>query len=485
MQTTLENFVPGTALDEVILTLGCGHTFTVETLDGHCELSRFYELSKDGRQWCGLATPALGFQGALVCPSCRSPITIPRYGRIFKRSALDVAERNVASDMSRSLDKVKMTMQEFDQSRAQAAMTQSVIQGTAGSTNVSPIEIQRVHDKLLRDITNHPVAVESRFFVLGVKRNKNVHHVPPSITGAWRTIARPLTSAYAIVAEIASRRPAHTVAYQNAFSTLYNQEIGEAAKDPAHAPRRPTEHAMRIARLKLGPPPRADKRFCVEALWLSIKLRFSMGELAEHRLDDMQEDSNSSTADRFVWAGFVRFIYSSCCRDIKLALKTATESESHRQVATSRLLELRAQFEEHRFNVRMRRQQPLNTKERHALWEETQCRVQNADQLVEDARKEYLWARRGVSEVTWIATHLTEPASKVLDQWRALEGSIKAGTFYQGVSLDEKTQIVNSFQFTHTGHWYACQNGHAFVIGCVGRYVGDVLALTNYLLTDL
>jgi len=197
-----------------------------------------------------------------------------------------------------------------------------------------------------------------------------------------------------------------------------------------------------------------------------------MGELAETRLTAMQEDEKSSASDRFVWAGFTRFIYLSCCHDVEVALDIATKSESHRQIVTSQLLNLRALFEAYRFNVGMWRQQSLNTEERQTLLQEARGRVLEADQIVDRTRQDYLLARADDSEsLEWLRTHFEVPASTVLDQWSSLESSIEGGTFYTPVSLDEVTQIVKSFGFSHVGHWYACQNGHAFVITYVGRFL--------------
>ncbi|KAF8588736.1 hypothetical protein K439DRAFT_1651802 [Ramaria rubella] len=471
MQTTLEELVLEDSLDALILTLSCGHTFTVASLDGTCYLNDFYRCSDDGR-WLGLTTPAPEFRKAPVCPSCRSPINIPRYGRVIKRSTLDSAERNVASDMSNSLGNITRAFGAFDQTAAVLNITRTV-SGDAGNpptlSQQDIANIQRDHLKHLRNVMDKPISPE--FFSLAGKgkHKRNIHRVSPPGATSWKTVARPIIRAYSQAIELAGRRAAHTVAYENALSTLYQQELRQLSKHPERAPRQPSENAMRVAKLKVGqPPPRADKRFNVEALWLSLRLRFLMGELAEARLKALNKDTESSASDRFAWAGFIRFIYASCCRDVNLALHIAMKADSYRQVAISHLLELKANFQTFRFDVEMWGQQTRSKKDREALLKEANDKAEEARLIAQDARKDYLSSRRGNSEQEWLLTQFVVPGLKILDQWAALEHSIKADTFYNAVTQDEFTQIVKAFNFSHVGHWYTCPNGHIYVIGECG-----------------
>ena len=62
MQRTLAEIDPDLeSLDEMVITIpSCHHTFTVETLDGHCSMSEFYTCGPD-RKWLGLSSP-IGFK---------------------------------------------------------------------------------------------------------------------------------------------------------------------------------------------------------------------------------------------------------------------------------------------------------------------------------------------------------------------------------------------------------------------------------------
>lgn len=78
-------------LADILVTLPCRHTFTVETLDGHCDINSYY-IRQDG-VWSGLAPTPTDIQKSLACPLCRGPVNTKRYGRIQKRADLDMAEQ--------------------------------------------------------------------------------------------------------------------------------------------------------------------------------------------------------------------------------------------------------------------------------------------------------------------------------------------------------------------------------------------------------
>lgn len=92
MQTSLSDVdLEGNGLDTKLITLGCGHVFTVETLDGICELDSYYK--KQDERWLQFALPPTGLPNQPLCPLCRTPIKARRYGRVLKRVDLDMAEQ--------------------------------------------------------------------------------------------------------------------------------------------------------------------------------------------------------------------------------------------------------------------------------------------------------------------------------------------------------------------------------------------------------
>ena len=99
-------------ISERLIRLACGHIFTVETLDGHCNVSEYYEIDPMGVVTATKAPP-VSYQNPPSCPTCRGPITALRYGRVTKRANLDILEQNVASTMSSALEKISPQIEEF------------------------------------------------------------------------------------------------------------------------------------------------------------------------------------------------------------------------------------------------------------------------------------------------------------------------------------------------------------------------------------
>lgn len=87
-------------LDESpVIVPACGHILTVESMDGHMELSRFFEISDQegtGERVLGLKPNPSPFSAKDLknCPICRSPLRdIHRYGRIVRRAWIDEATK--------------------------------------------------------------------------------------------------------------------------------------------------------------------------------------------------------------------------------------------------------------------------------------------------------------------------------------------------------------------------------------------------------
>lgn len=77
----------------------CGHILTLESMDGHMDISKYYVMSDD----TNAENPIIGLKSRSVpfstpelknCPMCRSPLrNINRYGRIVRRAWIDEATK--------------------------------------------------------------------------------------------------------------------------------------------------------------------------------------------------------------------------------------------------------------------------------------------------------------------------------------------------------------------------------------------------------
>jgi hypothetical protein len=104
-------------ISERLIKLACGHIFTVETLDGHCNMSEYYEIDTMGA-FAATKAPPLNYQAPPSCPTCHGPITALRYGRITKRANLDILEQIVDSEILSELEAHPMYVAETNVSNA-------------------------------------------------------------------------------------------------------------------------------------------------------------------------------------------------------------------------------------------------------------------------------------------------------------------------------------------------------------------------------
>lgn len=227
--------------------------------------------------------------------------------------------------------------------------------------------------------------------------------------------------------------------------------------------------------------PRADKRFLVEAFWATLKIRFILADLARTWLKALQKRGCQAQQIQ-MWGTFGCFLLDTCNRDADIALTIATESESRRQMTTTILLRMRTELERFRFSVEMARQSGVIRTQRLELANNAKEKAQQAEHNIRTTISDHTGVLPNDRQA-WIRDNFTSTASIIVQEWQKLEKSISGETFYEPVSLDEKTAIVQAFGFctyfiiffvfrafnfaalvAHTGHWYKCPAGHAFVI---------------------
>ncbi len=85
--------------DNPCIVPSCGHILTLESMDGHMDIAKYYTVSED----TGSENPIIGLKSGSVpfstselknCPMCRSPLrNINRYGRIVRRAWIDEATK--------------------------------------------------------------------------------------------------------------------------------------------------------------------------------------------------------------------------------------------------------------------------------------------------------------------------------------------------------------------------------------------------------
>lgn len=430
-------------LDEILITLpSCHHVFTVETLDGVCDMTDYYQREGLEGQWLGFKEPPTGFRKPPTCPTCRAAITSPRYGRTFKRADLDILENNVASQMSHSLQEVVRLIASISHAELEntVATEAARVQVAHNAVSAAALKSQKkARGAILKD-KQMPVPVAA------INPTSKLYSISPSAAQAWRRVNTQMLQAYTNVRRIAETRSAHVHAWEAAFSCLYEDEMNASMEDPAHAPRHPEEHAMRMARMKVGQPyPRADKRFVVEAFWITLDLRFTLANLAQKWLEAANSREPSYPPEqRLQWAIYVQFMLRTCSEDAQIAFDIAENSGSLRQGVKSTVYDMRAELEVFRFNVLMTRQFGHFEESRNELRTTAAAKAALAEQKAASTTNKYLNSRRTEQDRKWVDDNFIGIANIIVEEWSAVERSLRLDTFYQDVSLEEKMAVIRA-----------------------------------------
>lgn len=102
VKDTMVDYIMGSRYAEIDLDENpciipsCGHILTLESMDGHMEIAKYYTISDADNSIIALKSNSIPFSTSELknCPMCRSPLrNINRYGRIVRRAWIDEATK--------------------------------------------------------------------------------------------------------------------------------------------------------------------------------------------------------------------------------------------------------------------------------------------------------------------------------------------------------------------------------------------------------
>jgi len=483
-------------VSEKLITLECGHIFTVETLDGHCTMSEYYKIDPMTGRYVTMKAPPVKFQTPPACPTCRGPITSPRYGRVTKRANLDILEQNVASNMSKRLEQHGPSLEAIT---ASLEASETAAKGIpAGDNFASEDDFAEICEKRKESFgkPDEPLPVNM------LRELKKRHGFSKKEADAWKKIVKEINRVYEPIVEVASARSAHVKAYEAAMTTLFKLEMEVVALEPWKADgKTQQEAAFDAVNAKIGQPPhKADRKYHIEAFLLSIELRLMLAQIASARVAELPLTSNEPDHPRYrqIWITFVGFLYDSCIEDCAKATSLASSCSALRQETRVSMVNLRCAFEKFRFDtLEQRRKIQISGKSgedqqrmRASLGTLVSKQKAAAQGTLLRFRTRYLQNRPINSqeemseEILWFRDNCSTRAEKFFDAYGDLRGQVlKPEVIYQSVSLRERQDIVKALGFGmqhaypthlsslltkfvigHAGHFYNCENGHTFVI---------------------
>ncbi|KAG9127477.1 hypothetical protein FRC07_013286 [Ceratobasidium sp. 392] len=240
--------------------------------------------------------------------------------------------------------------------------------------------------------------------------------------------------------------------YEGSFAALYRDELERSLDYPETMPHKPEDLAMRLARMRIGdaPPPRADKRFLLEAFWVTIEILLILGRMAQ-RCSDLLTDHTNDTR---LWHDFAYFIFEQAHTDSEKALAMAHDSESHRKVVSCSLLLLRADVALARFRLKDKiAAQDMTVELKAGLLNEHARTAELFKKRIEKVKRDYEH-RFGTSSQSdtakWLRENFGAHTGQLLKSWEEVKGSIRLGTWYTAVTDEEKISVVKAFNFAVT-----------------------------------
>jgi hypothetical protein len=272
--------------------------------------------------------------------------------------------------------------------------------------------------------------------------------------------------------DIATTQSSHRIAYESALSRLYRQELGAIVPE-SQIQAADQEKALSLAKVKVGmSPPLADRRFFVEAIWVTIDLRLMAATIASEFQEQVAraERENQSIISRALrWMSsapkpegqakafslFVEFIHNTCTIDAQLAQKTAEASGASRQVLKCELKLLLITLEEFNFKVRLLQGEPAATlTEKRKELATVAKRYHTQTQLCINRATEAYFRRKGqtLEEIEWVDENFIQTAKEILGSWDNAIRRLNGGTFFQPISIEEKRQIQQAFGFSEHFH---------------------------------
>ena len=413
-------------LDSIPIRLACGHIFTVETLDGICELRKFYSSTPDGR-WTELSPPPAGFAAVPpTCPTCRGSITARRYGRVYRRANLDMLERTVATKMSRELNGLGSRAAELLVWSLRDEYSDSEADIPDKAEPWSAEKQQNLEDIRQNDFKNELPLNHDCLWSL------EMHGITKEETEDWNRILKPLLQLYKAATGVAATQSAHATVYEAAMSMLYHREITALTSGPQPPSTSGDIALMRARRLVGTGPPLADKRFRVEAIWLSMELRYVLGSIALSRLRRIRSVARSNEDQRVVvWATFIEFIFKSCIYDAYLALKITADCGATVQSLDAVAKCCRAVLEHAKAKCSVELLIGSIQEERsHWKLEAERLRAQ-AESFAHDEERAF-FARRGYQapELDLVDDKLRNPVNLIFGQWDELITGLSSAKFY-------------------------------------------------------
>ncbi|GAA5831211.1 hypothetical protein JCM5353_007381 [Sporobolomyces roseus] len=440
-----------------LITVNCGHSLSVGTLDGLFEIEQFYTQDLNGH-WTGLAHPKTTDKTPPRCPTCKASIScVKRYGRSLKHREATVQERlwtirgqsliATATDQVDSLPKSPILHK-----------AKTFVRGSLGKI-LTPAkeakENQRRYLSLVRSPFVHPA----------ILWNSQLTGLPSTLQNFYTKLVGPILQGLHRLFDASQRQSPQSKAYEAAITKLFNEEKQRLERSPPEV-RDIDRASLQFAHSAAGmAPPTTDIKLQIQHIWLSVGLRYTLADVVTALADVVWSHNPQGSANHQALVNLAVFVFKTALHDCQSAIELTESRRSGRLGVEGHLHLLQTQLEYSRFLCRA--QLDYKIASRSSIVKSMEDSRGSA-LAVFDLAVETFSSSQPLSR-GWLDEEVLPNRDKVCESWEALLKYLRGDTIYQPVTDEERKMVIASQGFATSSHWYVCENGHPYAIGeCSG-----------------
>ena len=423
-----------------LITLSCGHVFTVNTLDQWTKLDLYYAQSSDGPE------ARDGPFGAIpTCPHCRSPIRVARYTRIRKLAHQTLLDHKEAQYVLSGLKELHASLQSLGDLETSLLDHINSTRLTSAPSREA-LEVATRQEDILRSAPRtRPIPL--RFFLH--QKLVSDHGLDGSEASAWVDTIDPLLKLYHEAEKLRDRRGGSIQIFDRALKYATRARRTRTSTGGPTISRSVEQVTFQNAHNLVGQKPLPEYSGRTRAISLTVEIRLRIAQLAQVWLSTLREWRTSSESHKQLWERFIVFIYDTCLADTALANGFAESGQLRRQKLQCQVSMGRLEVQRFRFTAQTQLRLGVSDevranqeKEARSIWGE---RCNQLDVALQQYRNVFQTLHTDDEE--FLESQLFEPMSSLVNEWEAIHASILSGSIFSEVTGEERRDIRRAFGF--------------------------------------
>ncbi|EGG06916.1 uncharacterized protein MELLADRAFT_86289 [Melampsora larici-populina 98AG31] len=470
---TLNEMNPEQNWDDRIITLACGHSWTVETLDGHMELHQYY--NSDGRP----IFPTEHRVTPKSCPSCRGAIT-PKFARRYTRpimfAKLQLLEEENYRRSEYTVKEICDQLKEFKFVLDERTWFEI--------SHINPrVQLKEVLEYQTSCCKAEETILLSPADIFDLKQ----HGFSNSFLDTWKKATDPLRLTYKTLFDLVTTKQPMCAAYDVGLSKVYQSLVHQAAKNNEQDG--DIDALMARARREMGScPPPSINTIITDVGALEDQIFVIIIRALENSIPSFYDSSEGADIIIFQWKLYLNFLRRSRVRSKKLIATEAFELGLTIQTVHAWDFHARALLDEMKSIVKEElRKDDKDLDLIKSLTEDSNEAINKLNNAI------VIWEKMCLESS---GSHDNDEIDSAKENRDLLESSfdqvlssLVSRTWEEPVTLEEKTMIARAMGVQFGSHWcaqalfkfddemlidmkthrYRCIEGHTFYISECGQ----------------